>query len=206
MAALAQSAQAKIVYTATNTKIENSTVPLDLNNDGTNDFSFVQFAYNGGQWQHFYIDALAQGNSILHDFEKGHAGAGALRPGMPIGPHRPFVADQDILANCGSISGTRFITSGNWNDVHNRYLGLRFSINGETHYAWARLTVTGKGGIGATLTGYAYETVPNRPIVAGQTSGTYSAGSDDDDGDNVRASIPPAATTLGALALGAAKK
>jgi hypothetical protein len=39
-------------------------------------------------------------------------------------------------------------------------------INGETHFGWARLNVTAAAGanIKATLTGYAYETVPDKPI------------------------------------------
>jgi hypothetical protein len=34
------------------------------------------------------------------------------------------------------------------------------------------MKVTAKGGIAATLTGCAYETVPNKPILAGQMSGS----------------------------------
>ena len=50
-------------------------------------------------------------------------------------------------------------------------------IGGQVHYGWARVAVrrTGKGygknSIQATLTGYAYETIPNKPIVTGKTTG-----------------------------------
>jgi len=55
--------------------------------------------------------------------------------------------------------------------VRTRYLGLEFLINGEVHFGWARLTVTCKDlRVLATLSGYAYETVPNTPIIAGQTN------------------------------------
>jgi hypothetical protein len=51
------------------------------------------------------------------------------------------------------------------------YLGLRFSINGETHFGWAHISVvappTGTS-IAATLLGYAYETTPSKRIRAGQ--------------------------------------
>ena len=61
-------------------------------------------------------------------------------------------------------------------NVSNRYLGLKFTINGKTHYGWARLNVSfqinqGRGTLKATLTGYAYETIPNKAIVAGRTKG-----------------------------------
>jgi hypothetical protein len=53
-----------------------------------------------------------------------------------------------------------------------RYLGLGFQITGKTHYGWARLNVkVSKTAISATLTGYAYETIPNKPIIAGKTHG-----------------------------------
>jgi hypothetical protein len=46
------------------------------------------------------------------------------------------------------------------------------------------------------LSGYAYETIPNKPIVAGQKSGS----------DTQDKQIAPQAGTLGHLALGAAGK
>jgi len=51
---------------------------------------------------------------------------------------------------------------------------------GKLHYGWARLNVTikNKGGvpeITGLLTGYAYETIPNKPIIAGKKHNTYKA-------------------------------
>ena len=47
------------------------------------------------------------------------------------------------------------------------------NIKGKAHYGWLRLTVrlSGHARITATLTGYAYETVANKPIIAGATKG-----------------------------------
>jgi hypothetical protein len=46
------------------------------------------------------------------------------------------------------------------------YLGLKFTAGGEVHYGWARIEVkANRLSITATLTGYAYETVPNRGII-----------------------------------------
>jgi hypothetical protein len=64
-----------------------------------------------------------------------------------------------------------------WVNVSDRYLGLRFQINRETHYGWARLSVKFRGGSPmyrtweAHLTGYAYETIAYKGIFAGQTIG-----------------------------------
>ena len=100
---------------------------------------------------------------------------------------------------------------GNWFNVKNRYLGLRFQINGKTHYGWARVNVevNEKHQLTATVTGYAYETIPNKAILAGQT------GSDDalapvptkpqqsDPQNSTLKEARPQWTSLGALALGA---
>ena len=67
--------------------------------------------------------------------------------------------------------GSTFV-DGSWVNVKQRYLGLKFHIGKKVHYGWARLNVSSKvGSITATLTGYAYETIPNRPIIAGKTHG-----------------------------------
>jgi hypothetical protein len=63
-------------------------------------------------------------------------------------------------------------TGGQWLYTQHRYLGLQFVISGKVHYGWARVEVTlSQEGIGATLTGYAYETIPNKPIITGKIKG-----------------------------------
>ena len=73
----------------------------------------------------------------------------------------------------GAIASvTRTVASGNWIDVRDRYLGIRFRLNGKTHYGWARMNVKVEGlTITGTLTGYAYETIPNKAIITGKTHG-----------------------------------
>jgi hypothetical protein len=87
--------------------------------------------------------------------------------------------------------------------VKNRYLGFKFKINGQFHYGWARLSVTtpSHSPYTATLTGYAYETTPNKGIVAGQESGPAEVG-DNINGTSPTSSFRPA--SLGLLGLGAA--
>ena len=64
----------------------------------------------------------------------------------------------------------------------------KFLIKGKFHYGWARLSTQG---MTDTLTGYAYETIANKPIITGKTKGSSAI------------TIPAgAAGTLGHLALG----
>jgi hypothetical protein len=79
---------------------------------------------------------------------------------------------------------------------------LKFLVQGKVHFGWARLSVSCSGfvNVDATLTGYAYETISNKPIITGKTRGP------DDDDQQTPASLKTHTsepTTLGALALGA---
>jgi hypothetical protein len=90
--------------------------------------------------------------------------------------------------------------------VTNRYLGLQFIIHGRIHYGWARLSVE-RANLTATLTGYAYETIPNKPIIAGKTKGVADEWAEEDFGPGASLIAPVADTlqpaSLGMLALGA---
>lgn len=162
-----QSAQAKIVYTPANVSIgPRTSFLLDLNNDGLKDFIISNWQY--GHASHLSVVHEASANEVIvRNLTYGEAAD--LPFGVQIGPNRPF-EKVGFMAQQSSVSGASANT-GPWKDATNRYLGLKFSINGQTHFGWARLTVNAKGGIFATLTGYAYETVPNKPIVVGKISG-----------------------------------
>ena len=65
---------------------------------------------------------------------------------------------------------------GQWGNggkgLKNRYLGIKFTINGKFHYGWARISVSVTGHQATSvLSGYAYETIPNKAIIAGETKG-----------------------------------
>lgn len=88
------------------------------------------------------------------------------------GPEAPKVTTCSTWSP-GCVSSTQ----GQWMYTKHRYLGLKFMIKGEIHYGWARVEVKrtavgmGRNSITATLTGYAYETIPNKPIITGKTKG-----------------------------------
>jgi hypothetical protein len=60
----------------------------------------------------------------------------------------------------------------------------------ETHYGWARLTVTRQAyHFQALLAGYAYETIANTPILAGQTSADPAAAPDANGGQTFTGTV-----------------
>jgi hypothetical protein len=168
--ALAQPAQAKIVYTPTHHVIgKNGRYKLDLNHDKLSDFTLINTL---GCNTDYCVDALSAIPSGRNGVE-GARGflsipyAFALNRGAIIGPKAQF--SGRLMASSQSGQGT----IGRWINVTNGYLGLKFTIKGNIHYGWARLTVRVLGGafIRTTITGYAYETIPNKPIMAGHTKG-----------------------------------
>lgn len=207
--AVAQPAAAKIVYTSAHAVItRDHSVALDLNHDGKRDFTFHEtlITTTSVDEDHSLILSVRparQGNEIWGKAQQ----ASALRAGVQVGPKGQFSVSKktmavDYYADGTGGSGT---CAGQWNNLKNRYLGLKFTINGSIHFGWARLNVTcttmyGNHKVTGVLTGYAYETIPDKPIITGKTRGP------DDDDQPAPASLETHTsepTMLGALALGA---
>ena len=167
--ALASPSQAKIIYTPSHVRIVQRTL-VDFNEDGTNDFALIPGSGTNSGFAFRYLAAFASrhGNALIGQGSY----ASALKAGMSIGPAQQFVKGREVMAAWDS-NGNRYM--GQWMNggqgVKDRYLGIRFNIKGKLHYGWARLTVTPTKDFVGTLTGYAYETIPNKPIIAGKTKG-----------------------------------
>jgi hypothetical protein len=176
--AMSRSADAKIVYTPADIQIPtNSSVPIDLNHDGVADFSFASNSGVNGYPQ-FALE-VSPARSRNGVWGKGHSSerfASNLPAGRKVGANKQYFQAAGTPALMASVLGRYYSsrTAGQWPYARGRYLGLRFVIAGEIHYGWARLSVPSlslQGGILAVVTGYAHETVPNKPIITGKTKG-----------------------------------
>jgi hypothetical protein len=180
-------AEAEVVYTPVHQNVDLNFY-LDLNNDGVPDFRIYSYEFSGfGELEVF---PLVVGNRIVHQngpcgFRTDHTRAAALAAGQKIGANQVFQAK----ANCMVYYESGY--SGAWYGAKDRFLGFSFVIAGQTHFGWARLTFRNIGCYRCILgvIDYAYETVPGKPIIAG------------DKGPATEASV--LSPTLGALALGA---
>lgn len=206
--ALAQPAEGSVVVTKTNIAVNfGYGASIDLNKDGTNDFTIFAEggAYDHSFWGTFVAIPLTGGKVV--GATRGALGpyASALGQGANIGPSAHFsssIAQSQITierSNGSASAGTHRTYYGKWAGVSNHYLGVKFLINGATHYGWIRLSVSLTGRLSGTITEYAYETVANKKITAGATTGATIA--------TDSAAQPTAITTdkpsLGVLALGA---
>lgn len=208
---LPPTANAKIIYTPAHAKVFlGHPVALDLNHDGIVDF-YLNIAAEY-QWSALEAcEVLANGSHGPYCTSRAGTNAGrvttffaaALRYGAKIQRGDRFHRGSVRLGGV-STSGVSNTTAwyGPWMNggkgVKNRYLGLKFKINGRFHFGWARMTVTTtKNSFTAILAGYAYETIPGKAITAGATKGPN---------DELTTSFnthAPQPATLGVLALGA---
>jgi len=204
---------------------------LDLNHDGKVDFflllkgscgigycvDYVKVChkplYNSGTFN-YVCERSTSAKSVLNQVRAVASGlAAALPTGAKIQNGDRFAGANSGFVEMGSVgfptnTNTTFKTqwNGPWvnggKGVKNRYLGLKFKIKDKFHFGWARLTVaTQKQSFKATLTGYAYETIPGKGIIAGKTSGPDGGVAVGSARSTSAPSVVPA--SLGALANGA---
>jgi hypothetical protein len=202
-------AAAEIVFTPVNGQIaEGSKFALDLNHDGIVDFTLENDYHNSTTPFGCDLDiSPAKGNGIWQGPRERFNGpaAAALPAGVPVGSGKPFIF-QEVNMAYASLTAFTYVSGGPWKNVTNRYLGLKFLINGEVHFGWARLTVTTdshRQAVHATITGYAYETIANQPILTGQISGTAADASPTLPTENQRPAVPLALLALGSPGLAA---
>jgi len=210
MLALAEPASAEVVVTKKTIPIPLAPrdmpepVLISMANNGVENFSFI---LSGSGVRELLVVGIDPGQNGAHNqFVAGgdfYTEALALERGVSIGP--AGVESAVFSSFAGLVAGTNvdngsYFSRGYWaGNLKNRYLGVRFQLNGKTHYGWIRLTVTmnvksGKPSLEATITGYAYETVANKAIKAG-TAATAAAA--------VEAPQHHAGPSLGMLAAGA---
>ena len=217
MLALAQPAVGEVVVTKKTIPIPLSQlgvegVGISLTNNGVDDLKLVlsSFSIFGNNGNSLKAVNAAEGEGVV-----GAASAvfaARLGQGAKIGP-----SDKFLSAACGGsyfscskaphLAATHTSTFGSRNvngpwtgNPQSGYLGVRFLINGQTHYGWVRLMVDTAipRKTKATVVAYAYETTANKPILAGATENAGSVTAELQN-DVKNKSVP----SLGMLARGA---
>jgi hypothetical protein len=210
IAALTTPAQAEVVYTQAHQEVGREGVVLDLNRDGIPDFEIVQENYFadgfgvtvyshalnrafGAASRANFLSMLPIGYTVGSNPTRFQRGVASIN--YPI-PHK-------FLFYCEAASGGGTCTGAWEKGTNSSYVGFKFLINGEVHYGWARLKVTvarANDPKATYLTGYAYETIANKPIVTGNTGGTAVSSEKE---SATSASLTRSSATLGMLSAGA---
>ncbi|MFN0275389.1 MAG: T9SS type A sorting domain-containing protein [Chitinophagales bacterium] len=147
---------------------------LDMDDNGDDDFLFQVASTSGGSWSFARVfgsvttSAYSFGNSTNRVV--GYSGA-FLPYGSALDEDEVIDEDADFLetyavAFLASIYGG--ITYGAFADQDDKYLGVKFDIDGEVHYGWIRLDAT-VGPVSATLKDYAYQATAETAINTAQT-------------------------------------
>ena len=177
MLAAAQPAQADIIYTPAN---------ILLMTPGDGETSIVSIAFDNGQdfdlslFNHAFLTFCSWciGNGELFGDMYALTGpsgralnGGPLPKGFKIGSMGSAPKSASLMGWVSrrvpsSLRGTfKSISSGGPWAGQQGYLGVKFDLNGQIHYGW----VAGKGeGTEFDITGWAYNTIANAPIDAGQ--------------------------------------
>jgi hypothetical protein len=169
----AEDVNGQIVYTDIEDFTTNSgNYFLDLNNDG-----IFEFTIDGNSSSVIIFD-----DNSDNTFVGNNNFADALSENFDINDTATFNSQFsyanlvriyfDSTYSNGNSTFPLFSCYGDWCDVTDRYIGLRFNINGSDHYGWVRLDLSfdsNNSGAEWTIKDYAYNDTPGDSILAGET-------------------------------------
>ena len=101
----------------------------------------------------------------------GQIGGGFAIPlttGQQIGPDAQGYQWMQYSAGLILTATADFGPTGLFTGLESAYLGVQFQQDSQTYYGWIRLGAPFTGQNGGWLYDYAYETMPNKPIFAGE--------------------------------------
>ncbi|OUR98176.1 hypothetical protein A9Q86_14055 [Flavobacteriales bacterium 33_180_T64] len=138
------------------------TFMIDLDGNGTDDFQIR----NELSTSNLYIDPLTASNDVLGSGGATYAYPFVLNNGDAISSGTTPWNNNGFAGGFQSLNYSS-CSIGNWCDITDGYIGLRFNISGNTHYGWVRLDVDSSGNVW-TVKDLAYSDTPNTALTAGQ--------------------------------------
>lgn len=145
----------------------NDFYELDLNNDKIVDFTF-RVNTDISVW----LEIITNANGAIISVDPWYTNIVRLESDMEIFNLRGYKNGESyksggIIASedCFGMEDSG-VCAYDWSGENDKYLGLRFTIKGQIHYGWARLSV--KSPTQWIVSDYAFNATPNSPILAGQ--------------------------------------
>lgn len=174
---LSKFSDAQTIYTDVNPDVSGYDVEfeLDLNNDGVVDFiifSGIDSWYTGNysrsiNW--FYSTSVSvrgyNNNGIGIAYGINRNLAKPFSKGDTIGSSLLFDRkNSNLLLGKNDNDGDK---TGLWPNQNEKFLGLKLHVGNNDYYGWARLVVF-SGGKALVIKDYAYNLLPDKPIIAGE--------------------------------------
>ena len=150
---------------------------LDLNNDANNDFILTSQALNfmtGLPFRNSVYVSPLNGNAVIDTLVSSDTVSIPLQLNAVIDSNLSLQQSWQA-SGLNSLKDTAYGGSGHglWNNLSDYYLGLRLLQSGQTYYGWVRLRVNVTSSYASVIVrDYAYNSIPNQPILAGQTIAT----------------------------------
>ena len=173
------SANAQIIYTDVNPDVTINTnggvYALDLNNDGITDFNITfSTALYAGQTNKYITITPLGANKVGNNLSYPYPSALSLNTLIDNSSFTWLsTANQSLISRIWfqvpRTGAWVWQNRGNWNGASNKYVPLQLNLNSQKFYGWARLDAA-TNAVSFTAKDYAYNSVPNRPIRAGETS------------------------------------
>ena len=157
----AQTANAEVRFTPSNAVLQgySGSFAIDLDHDGSADVTLIirPVVCCSGYGS---APGLVASGDASNQIATRYRGADPLNRTARIEKGQPFHAWAIMTSAIGY---------GAWQGGENKFLGVRFLINGNFHYGWIgfRSVTLHYPVITANLAGWAYETEPNKSILAG---------------------------------------
>lgn len=169
MMSIIAGAKAQIVYTDLSSNpvtinSSNSEYSLSLAG-GAGEFMIQNYSSYG---EAIYFASMVSNSAVVSTQADYNANVDALDAGTQIGPSSTFFGYNDQQSPYFTILylPDSYTFAGGFNVT--KFVGFKFSSNNQTHYGWAELKLTQNGSnVDVVLYGYAYESSPNAPILAG---------------------------------------
>ena len=171
------SANAQIIYTDANPDVTTSqgTYNLDLNNDGTNDFVITHSSTTTfcppmyGPNLSIRVTPLGTNQVVCI------SGTSATKMALNATINDTVLTwnnSANLLMAARVLNNACIgITNGQWINTADGYLGLKLISGSNIYYGWVRLNANGFV-TSFTIKDYAYNSIPNQTILAGQTVAT----------------------------------
>ena len=161
---------------------------IDLNNDGINDFTFAPRAhgFSCGNCSPNPVAILGTRDSALvistaQSWIADTVGGFGLNKSMDSSlawtnaVHNLAQNGEGCMA-CTNGHGSHKVTqgiTGNWQNVSGKFMGLKIKVGSDFYYGWIKLGVSiASYSVSITIMEYAYNSTPNQPVLAGQTTTT----------------------------------
>lgn len=174
--AVSSEAEAQVAHSGTVNETVTSSFLIDIDGDGVNDYNIgintwsststsnsITYTYYSG---FFYINPLVGSNELLStggSYLVALSSSETVSSGLSIWNYNSNNLNLGYTYY-GSVYNSNFIGQGD------KFIGVKFDIDGNTHYGWIRVNVeSGLGNSQITVVDWAYEQTPDASIMTGDT-------------------------------------